>query len=65
MMKLQVANIRTVSASLSAAEQLSSKQLCDVKGGCSSCEDKRRPPRNNRDGNGTGISISISIGDNA
>ncbi len=51
MMKLQVANIRTVSASLSAAEQLNSKQLCDVKGGCSSCEDKRRPPRRGRNGN--------------
>jgi hypothetical protein len=47
MMKLQVANIRTLSASLAATEQLSSKQLCDIKGGCSSCEDKRRPPRNN------------------
>ena len=53
MMKLQAANIRTVSASLSAAEQLSSKQLCDVKGGCSSCEDKRRPPRNNGNANGS------------
>ena len=51
MMKLQVANIRAVSASLSAAEQLSSEQLCDIKGGCSSCEDKRRPPRNNGRGN--------------
>ena len=45
MMKLQVANIRNLSASLSATEKLSNKQLCDVKGGCSSCEDKRRPPR--------------------
>ena len=46
MMKLQISKIQALSASLSAAEQLSSKQLCDVKGGCSSCEDKRRPPKN-------------------
>ena len=44
-MKLQVANIRELSASLSTAEQLDSKELCAVKGGCSSCEDKRRPPK--------------------
>ena len=52
MMKPQVANIRHLSASLSAAETLSNKQLCEVKGGCSSCEDKRRPPRKNGNGNG-------------
>ena len=44
MTKLKGASLQDIAAALSSNEELSGKQLTDLKGGCSSCEDKRRPP---------------------
>ncbi len=44
MTKLKGASLQNIAATLSLNEALNGKQLTDLKGGCSSCEDKRRPP---------------------
>jgi hypothetical protein len=53
MTKLKSSKLQALATEL-ANQQVGSKQLCDLKGGCSSCEDTRRPPRfgnNNDSGN--------------
>jgi hypothetical protein len=47
MTKLTVNRLQELAVSLSKNEQLSNEAQCNVKGGCSSCEDSRRPPRLN------------------
>lgn len=44
MTKLKGTRLKDIAATLCLTETLSSKQLTDLKGGCTSCEDKRRPP---------------------
>ena len=44
MTKLKGASLQDIAATLCSTETLAGKQLIDLKGGCSSCEDKRRPP---------------------
>lgn len=44
MTKLKGASLQDIAATLCSTETLNGKQLTDLKGGCSSCEDKRRPP---------------------
>lgn len=44
MVKLKGALLQDIAATLCSTETLGGKQLTDLKGGCSSCEDKRRPP---------------------
>ena len=44
MKKLTGAKLQELAKTLGSAE-LNSAQMCTVKGGCSSCEDTRRPPR--------------------
>jgi hypothetical protein len=45
MSKLKGENLQALAGTLNSNQALSSKQLCNIKGGCSSCEDTRRPPR--------------------
>jgi hypothetical protein len=45
MSKLTVNRLQELAASLPKSEQLSNDVQCNIKGGCSSCEDTRRPPR--------------------
>ena len=44
MTKLKGASLQDIAATLCSTETLSGKQLTSLKGGCTSCEDKRRPP---------------------
>ena len=44
MTKLKGASLQDIAATLCSTEKVNGKQLTDLKGGCSSCEDKRRPP---------------------
>ena len=44
MTKLKGASLQDIAATLSSSEELNGKQLTSLKGGCTSCEDKRRPP---------------------
>ena len=48
---LKVNKLEELAASLAPGTQISKNAQCDIKGGCSSCEDTRRPPRF---GNGNG-----------
>lgn len=50
MTKLKVNSLQELAASLTKSEQLSNTEQYDLKGGCSSCEDTRRPPRKGRRG---------------
>jgi hypothetical protein len=54
MMKLKVNSLQELAASLSQSEQLNNAAQCTVKGGCSSCEDGRRPPRGHNGGGNWG-----------
>jgi hypothetical protein len=61
MTKLKGASLQDIAATLCSTETVNGKQLTNVKGGCSSCEDKRRPPvgwssigGNNQSGNWSG-----------
>jgi hypothetical protein len=45
MTKLTVNRLQELAVTLTKSEQLSNSAQCDIKGGCSSCEDGRRPPR--------------------
>jgi hypothetical protein len=45
MTNLKVNRLQELAATLTKSEQLSNSSQCAVKGGCSSCEDGRRPPR--------------------
>ena len=47
MTKLKGAKLQELAKTLGSAE-LNSAQMCTVKGGCSSCEDTRRPPKANK-----------------
>ena len=49
MTKLAGAKLQELAKTLGSNE-LNSTQMCAVKGGCSSCEDTRRPPKNNKNG---------------
>ena len=44
MTKLKGASLQDIAATLCLTETLSGKQSSRLKGGCTSCEDKRRPP---------------------
>ncbi len=44
MTKLKGASLQDIAVTLSSNEELNGKQLTSLKGGCTSCEDKRRPP---------------------
>ncbi len=45
MTKLKVNRLQELAASLSQSEQLSNTAQCEVKGGCTSCQDIRIPPQ--------------------
>lgn len=45
MTELKEVSLRELAQKLSPNEVLNNTQICTVKGGCSSCEDTRRPPR--------------------
>jgi hypothetical protein len=45
MTNLKVNRLQELAATLTKSELLSNNEQCAVKGGCSSCEDTRRPPR--------------------
>jgi hypothetical protein len=47
MTKLQVNRLQELATALTKSEQLSNNAQYDIKGGCSSCEDGRRPPKAN------------------
>ena len=49
MTKLKGAMLQELAETLGSNE-LNSTQMCTVKGGCSSCEDTRRPPKKNNNG---------------
>ena len=51
MMKLKKTTLQELATTLDSSEALKNQQLCEVKGGCSSCEDTRRPPRRGFFGN--------------
>jgi hypothetical protein len=38
-------SLKDIKKSLDANEQLTTEKQCDLKGGCTNCEDGRRPPR--------------------
>ena len=42
---LKVNRLEELAASLAPNAELSKNAQCDIKGGCSSCEDTRRPPK--------------------
>ena len=42
---LKVNKLGELAASLAPSAQISKNAQCNVKGGCSSCEDTRRPPK--------------------
>ncbi len=45
MTKLKVNRLQELATTLTRSEQLSNTAQYDIKGGCSSCEDGRRPPK--------------------
>jgi hypothetical protein len=45
MTKLKGATLQELATTLAENKKISNEQLNAVKGGCSSCEDGRRPPR--------------------
>jgi hypothetical protein len=45
MTNLKVNKLQELAVTLTQGEQLSNAAQCAVKGGCSSCEDGRRPPK--------------------
>jgi bacteriocin-like protein len=45
MTKLKGATLQQLATTLVSGKEMSKEQLNCVKGGCSSCEDGRRPPR--------------------
>jgi bacteriocin-like protein len=45
MTKLKGATLQELATTLASGKEMSKEQLNCVKGGCSSCEDTRRPPR--------------------
>jgi hypothetical protein len=45
MTKLSGLTLQTVATTLAPNKLISNEQLSCIKGGCSSCEDGRRPPR--------------------
>jgi hypothetical protein len=45
MTKLKGETLQALAATLATSKQISPEQLSCIKGGCSSCEDSRRPPR--------------------
>ena len=45
MTKLTGAKLQELAKTLGSSTELNDKQMCAVKGGCSSCEDTRRPPK--------------------
>jgi hypothetical protein len=45
MTKLKGATLQDLATTLASSKEMSKEQLMAVKGGCSSCEDSRRPPR--------------------
>ncbi len=47
MTKLTGAKLHELAKTLGSNE-LNNAQMCAVKGGCSSCEDTRRPPKKNK-----------------
>jgi hypothetical protein len=47
MTKLKGATLQELATTLATDKKMSTEQLNAVKGGCSSCEDGRRPPRVN------------------
>jgi hypothetical protein len=51
MTKLTVNRLQELAASM---PQLSTDAQCNIKGGCSSCEDTRRPPKKGNNNNGGG-----------
>lgn len=42
---LKVNKLEEIAASLAKNAEISKTAQCNIKGGCSSCEDTRRPPR--------------------
>ena len=44
---LKVNKLEELAATLAPSTKISKNAQCDIKGGCSSCEDTRRPPRLN------------------
>jgi bacteriocin-like protein len=45
MTKLKGATLQNLAATLASGKEMSKEQLNCIKGGCSSCEDTRRPPK--------------------
>ncbi len=45
MTKIKGEKLQELAAMLATNKQMTNEQLSCVKGGCSSCEDTRRPPR--------------------
>ncbi|MDZ7877940.1 MAG: bacteriocin [Saprospiraceae bacterium] len=45
MTKLKGVTLQELATTLASGKEMSKEQLNCVKGGCSSCEDTRRPPR--------------------
>ena len=56
MTKLKVNRLQELAASLSQSEQLSNTAQCNVKGGCTSCQDIRIPP-----GSNSNVSINLNL----
>ena len=42
---LKVNKLEELAATLAPSTKISKNAQCDIKGGCSSCEDTRRPPK--------------------
>jgi bacteriocin-like protein len=47
MTKLKGATLQDLATRLASGKEMSKEQLNSIKGGCSSCEDGRRPPKGN------------------
>ena len=45
MTKMTGATLQQLATTLASGKEMSKEQLTAVKGGCSSCEDGRRPPK--------------------
>ncbi len=45
MTKLKGAKLQELATTLASSQELNNKQLSAIKGGCSSCQDIRNPPR--------------------
>lgn len=46
--------LKSIEKTLENAQILTIEKQCELKGGCSNCEDNRRPPRVNGNGWGNG-----------